>query len=106
MNPLAANESLQYMQKGAVAQAKALGCKIITLDDALNVDKQVSNMQQLLAQKVNAIIFYPLDPKATTPVLAQAKKAGRAGRRDRLELRQPEEGSRRPGHRRAGVAGP
>ena len=26
-------------------------------------------MQQLLAQKVNAIIFYPLDPRATTPVL-------------------------------------
>jgi ABC-type sugar transport system substrate-binding protein len=76
MNPLAANESLQYMQKGAVAQGKALGCKVITLDDALDVDKQVSNMQQLLAQKVSAIIFYPLDPKATTPVLAQAKKAG------------------------------
>jgi ribose transport system substrate-binding protein len=75
-NPLAANESLQYMQKAAVAQAKALKCKLILLDDALSVDKQVSNMQQLLAQKVNAIVFYPLDPKATTPVLAQAKKAG------------------------------
>jgi ribose transport system substrate-binding protein len=75
-NPLGANESLQYMQKGAVAQAKALKCKLIVLDDALSVDKQVSNMQQLLAQKVNAIVFYPLDPKATTPVLAQAKKAG------------------------------
>jgi ribose transport system substrate-binding protein len=75
-NPLAANESLQYMQKGAVAEAKVLKCKLILLDDALSVDKQVSNMQQLLAQKVNAIIFYPIDPKATTPVLAQAKQAG------------------------------
>ena len=75
-NPLAANESLQYMQKAAVAEAKALKCKLIVLDDALSVDKQVSNMQQLLAQKVNAIVFYPIDPKATTPVLAQAKKAG------------------------------
>src|SRR3954449_2025296 len=44
-NPLAANESLQYMQKGAIAQAKALKCKLIVLDDALSVDKQVSNMQ-------------------------------------------------------------
>ena len=75
-NPLAANESLQYFQKGAVAQAKAFGCKIITLDDALSPDKQVSNMQQLLAQGAQAIIFYPLDPKATTPVLAQAKSKG------------------------------
>ena len=75
-NPLAANESLQYFQKGAVAQAKAYGCNIITLDDALSPDKQVSNMQQLLAQGAQAIIFYPLDPKATLPVLAQAKKQG------------------------------
>ena len=75
-NPLGANESLHYMQLGAIAQAKALKCKLIVLDDALSVDKQVSNMQQLLAQSVQAIIFYPLDPKATVPVLAQAKKAG------------------------------
>ena len=58
------------MQKGAVAQAKALKCKLIVLDDALSVDKQVSNMEQLLAQNADVIIFYPLDPKATTPVLA------------------------------------
>ncbi len=75
-NPLAANESLQYFQKGAIAQAKAFGCKLIVLDDALSPDKQVSNMQQLLAQGAQAIIFYPLDPKATTPVLAQAKSKG------------------------------
>jgi len=75
-NPLAANESLQWFQKAAIAQAKADGCKIIVLDDALSPDKQVSNMQQLLAQGAQAIIFYPLDPKATLPVLAQAKSKG------------------------------
>ena len=75
-NPLAANESLQWFQKAAIAQAKAYGCKIIVLDDALSPDKQVSNMQQLLAQGAQAIIFYPLDPKATLPVLAQAKSKG------------------------------
>lgn len=73
-NPVAANEFLSYLQKAVVAQGKAYGCKVITLDDALSPDKQVSNMQQLLAQKVGAIIFYPLDPKATTPVLKQAQK--------------------------------
>ncbi|MDX6477044.1 MAG: inositol transport system substrate-binding protein, partial [Gaiellaceae bacterium] len=73
-NPVAANEFLGYVQKAVVAEGKRLGCKMITLDDALSPDKQVSNMQQLLAQKVNAIIFYPLDPKATTPVLQQAQK--------------------------------
>jgi ribose transport system substrate-binding protein len=75
-NPIAANETLGYWQRGVVAQAKAFGCKVITLDDALSPDKQVSNMQQLLAQGANAIIFYPLDPKATVPVLKQAKAKG------------------------------
>ena len=75
-NPVAANETLGAWQKAVVAQGKKLGCKVITLDDKLSPDQQVTNMQQLLAQHVNAIIFYPLDPKATVPVLKQAKKAG------------------------------
>jgi ABC-type sugar transport system substrate-binding protein len=75
-NPIAANETLTFWQRAVVAQGKALGCKVITVDDALSPDKQVSNMQQLLAQKVDAIIFYPIDPKATVPVLKQAKARG------------------------------
>ena len=72
-NPVAANEFLGFVQKAVIAEAESLGCTVIALDDALSPDKQVSNMQQLLGQNVNAIIFYPLDPKATTPVLQQAK---------------------------------
>jgi ABC-type sugar transport system substrate-binding protein len=75
-SPIAANESLGWWQKGFTAQAKALGCKVIALDDQLSPDKQVSNMQQLLAQGVNVIVFYPIDPKATVPVLRQAKAKG------------------------------
>jgi ABC-type sugar transport system substrate-binding protein len=56
-----------------IAEARGLGCTVVALDDALSPDKQVSNMQQLLGQNVDAIIFYPLDPKATTPVLKQAQ---------------------------------
>ena len=72
-NPVAANEFLGFVQKAVIAKAKSFGCTVIALDDALNPDKQVSNMQQLLGQNVDAIIFYPLDPKATTPVLQRAK---------------------------------
>jgi ABC-type sugar transport system substrate-binding protein len=72
-NPIAANETLHTLQSAVVAQAKVFGCKVIALDDQTKPDKQVSNMQQLLAQNVNAIIFYPLDPKATVPLLKQAK---------------------------------
>jgi ribose transport system substrate-binding protein len=75
-NPTAQNETLSSWQKAAQAEAKVYGCKLIALDDKLSPDQQVTNMQQLLAQKVDAIIFYPLDPKATVPVLKQAKKQG------------------------------
>lgn len=75
-NPIAANEFLGFLQKAVVAEGKRYGCRVITLDDALSPDKQVTNMQQLLAQKVGVIIFYPLDPKATTPVLKQAQRQG------------------------------
>jgi ABC-type sugar transport system substrate-binding protein len=75
-NPVAANEFLGFVQKAVIAEAKKFGCTVVALDDALSPDKQVSNMQQLLGQNVGAIIFYPLDPKATTPVLQQAKKKG------------------------------
>jgi ABC-type sugar transport system substrate-binding protein len=75
-NPIAANETLGFWQKSVIAKGKTFGCKVIALDDELSPDKQVSNMQQLLAQNVNAIIFYPIDPKATVPVLKQAKAKG------------------------------
>jgi ABC-type sugar transport system substrate-binding protein len=75
-NPIAGNETLHTLQLAVVAQAKVFGCKVIALDDQTTPDKQVSNMQQLLAQDVDAIIFYPLDPKATVPSLKQAKKKG------------------------------
>lgn len=75
-NPIAANDTLLAWQNGLVKQAKVFGCKTIALDDALSPDKQVTNMQQLLAQGANVIVFYPLDPKATIPVLKQAKKKG------------------------------
>ena len=62
-NPIAGNETLHTLQLAVVAQAKVYGCKVIALDDRTTPDKQVSNMQQLIAQKVNAIIFYPLIPR-------------------------------------------
>ena len=75
-SPIAANETLSYWQRAVVAQGRAYGCRVITLDDALDPDKQVSNMEQLLAQDADVIIFYPLDPKATTPVLRRAQRQG------------------------------
>lgn len=75
-NPLAANEELSGRQKAIKATVKRLGGKVISLDAQLKVDKQVSDIDQLIAQKVDAIILYPLDPKALRPSLEKARKAG------------------------------
>jgi len=48
-NPIAGNETLHTLQLAVVAQAKTFGCKVISLDDQTTPDKQVSNMQQLIA---------------------------------------------------------
>jgi ribose transport system substrate-binding protein len=74
--PLAANESLTATERAAVSEIERLGGEVITLDDEVNPDKQVSNMQQLLAQDVDSIYFYPIDPDAVKPVLRQAAEAG------------------------------
>ena len=76
LNPIAANESLGALQKAIQKTATQLGGRAIVKDDQLKVDKQVSDFGQLLAQKVDVIIAYPLDPKALGPSLKQAKAAG------------------------------
>jgi ribose transport system substrate-binding protein len=58
------------------ATVAELGGKLVTLDAAIDVDKQVSDIQQLIAQKVDAIVVFPLDPHAVEPAIEQAKKAG------------------------------
>ena len=58
---------------GAVEE---LGGNLVRLDAAIGVDKQVRDIQQLVAQKVNAIVVFPIDPGAVEPAVEQARKAG------------------------------
>jgi ribose transport system substrate-binding protein len=40
------------------------------------VQKQISNIQSMIARKVDAIIMTPISPTASVPVIEQAKRAG------------------------------
>ena len=71
-----ANETINHFEKAFDARAKALGCTVVGLDDNVSADKQVSNMQQLVTAGVQVIVFQPLDPKATVPVLKRAVAKG------------------------------
>ena len=63
-------------QDAAGAEAKKLGCKYIALDDQVTPTTQVNNFNQLVAQKVSAIIVFPIVASSLTPSLAKAKAAG------------------------------
>lgn len=75
-NPIASNDQLHLLQDAITARAAALGDKVIAVNDNLDPNKQVSDIDQLVAQGVNGIIVFPLDPNAIKPAVQRAEAAG------------------------------
>lgn len=68
--------TLVAIQKAAQAQVEALGGKFIGYDAATDAQKQVSQMDQLISQKVDAIIAYSITDATLTQGIQAAAKAG------------------------------
>jgi ribose transport system substrate-binding protein len=64
------------LAKGAKAKAAELGVKIVDLDSQGDQTKQASQVQDLIAQKVNAIILVPLSPGPAQALADQTAAAG------------------------------
>ncbi|MEV5484506.1 MULTISPECIES: sugar ABC transporter substrate-binding protein [Streptomyces] len=62
--------------KGAKDKAAKLGVKLIDLDSQGDAAKQASQVQDLVAQKVNAILLVPLSPGPAQALVDQASGAG------------------------------
>lgn len=75
-NPLGSNDQLAVLQSAIEARAKCLGGKVISVDSNLQVDKQIADIDQLVSQKVDGIIIFPLDAKAVVPAVQRASAAG------------------------------
>jgi ribose transport system substrate-binding protein len=75
-SPTSASEAVQILEQSMEATAGELGGKVVSLDAAIDVNKQVSDIQQLVAQKVDALVVFPIDPHAVVPAVEQANKAG------------------------------
>ena len=59
------------------SETKRLGGTFTQLSDAGgDVNTQVTEFNQLIAQKVNGIAVFALDPKSLAPDVARARKAG------------------------------
>ena len=75
-DPTGGSVALKVVGQALSAAGTQLGFKVITADAQLNTQKQVSDITQFIAEKVNAIVVYPLAVATLNPVLTQAKNAG------------------------------
>ncbi len=75
-----ANEFFITMEKGARAhqQANADTYELLAngIKDELDVGRQIDLVEQMIAQKVDAIVIAPADSKALVPVCRKAQQAG------------------------------
>lgn len=75
-----ANEFFLTMENGAKAHQQAHAAQYDLLangiKDELDVSRQIDLVEQMIAQKVNAIVIAPADSKALVPVCKKAQQAG------------------------------
>jgi ribose transport system substrate-binding protein len=75
-----ANEFFLTMENGAKAhqQAHAADYELLAngIKDELDVSRQIDLVEQMIAQKVDAIVIAPADSKALVPVCKKAQQAG------------------------------
>jgi ABC-type sugar transport system substrate-binding protein len=76
LNPLRANEFLNTMGRAMKLETERLGGELIELDAAGDVDKQVNQFNQLIAQNLDGIGVFALDPGSVAPGVRRAKAAG------------------------------
>ncbi|MDW5593425.1 sugar ABC transporter substrate-binding protein [Conexibacter stalactiti] len=76
LEPAASNQFVHTVVESGVAEAERLGADVTVLDAGLNVDRQVTQCNQLVAQRVDAMVVYAVDPAALTPCLRAATAAG------------------------------
>jgi ribose transport system substrate-binding protein len=71
-----ANPFFVTMKDGGEAKANELGVKMITLDAQDSVESQISQVEDLIARKVDVIIVNPVDSDAIANSIKEANNAG------------------------------
>lgn len=70
-----ANPFFVSMKEGGEAKAKELGVRLITMDAQDSPEKQISQVEDLIARKVDVIILNPVDSNAVVSAVLAANKA-------------------------------
>jgi len=71
-----ANPFFVIMKESGEATAAELGVDMITLDAQDNLEKQVKDIEDLIARNVDVLIINPCDSDAIVPSVLQANQAG------------------------------
>jgi len=64
------------MKRVAEAEAKKLGAEITVLDAQQKIDKQLSDVEDLISQKCDVLMLEPVDPVGAIACVKAANKAG------------------------------
>lgn len=75
-NPTGAQPILQTFQKALTGAGSRMNITVKSIDAQLDPNKQVSDVNQFVAQHVDAIIVFPLSQDSLTPALNRAREAG------------------------------
>lgn len=73
---LMTHEWYQNILQGAQARADELGITLVTADANMDINRQISAAENLLAQGIDALIITPVDAKAMAPIVQMANRAG------------------------------
>lgn len=65
----------EAMKRGLEEEAEAKGVKLVVTDAQLNLSNQVSSVENLIAQKVDAILLNPVESAAIAPAVEAANQA-------------------------------
>ncbi len=75
-SPLATEPGEHNINLGITCFADSIGAEVVTLDANLDVNKQITDFDNLLAQGANVLPFLPLDPNAFEAPFERAEEAG------------------------------
>ncbi len=64
------------VKNGFEAACKELGVEYLSIDSEYKVDKQVSDLENLINARYSGFTFTPIDPNATRDIVEQAKEKG------------------------------
>lgn len=70
------DEYIVFLKEAVDARAEELGVNVLVADGQMSAEKQISQVENFIAQKVDAIVLNPISMDGCAPAVAAASEAG------------------------------